>query len=86
MTLHVKLLHKTRYDYDKRVTLSPQLIRLRPAPHGRTPVLGYSLRVSPDPHSVNWQQDPFGNWQARVVFPSRSSTSRSPSTSLPTWR
>lgn len=69
MTLHVKLLHKTRYDYDKRVTLSPQLIRLRPAPHGRTPVLGYSLRVSPDPHFVNWQQDPFGNWQARVVFP-----------------
>lgn len=69
MTLHVKLLHQTRYDYEKRVTLSPQLIRLRPAPHARTPVLGYSLRISPEPHFVNWQQDPFGNWQARVVFP-----------------
>jgi uncharacterized protein (DUF2126 family)/transglutaminase-like putative cysteine protease len=71
MSIHVALTHRTRYGYDRLVGLSPQLIRLRPAPHSRTPILSYSLNVSPRPHFLNWVQDPQGNFVARVVFPER---------------
>jgi transglutaminase-like putative cysteine protease len=59
----------TDYQYDREVELSPQLVRLRPAPHCRTRVLSYSQRVTPAGHFINWQQDPQGNYVARLTFP-----------------
>lgn len=72
MALKVVISHRTQYKYDKKVSLSPHIIRLRPAPHCRTPIESYSLKIKPKNHFINWQQDPFGNYLARLVFPERT--------------
>ena len=69
MGIHVGIEHRTTYTFDRAVRIHPHVLRLRPAPHCRTPILAYSLRVTPSEHFVNWQQDPFGNYLARLVFP-----------------
>jgi transglutaminase-like putative cysteine protease len=72
MSIHVALTHVTQYQYERRVGLSPQIVRLRPAPHCRTRVLSYSLSITPEHHFINWQQDPFSNYLARLVFPEKA--------------
>ncbi len=76
MAIHVALHHVTSYHYDRAITLGPQIVRLRPAPHCRARVLSYSLRILPEPHFINWQQDPQSNWQARLVFPEKTTEFR----------
>lgn len=69
MSIKIAIDHTTRYKYDAPVTLSPHVIRLKPAAHCRTPILSYTLNITPSEHFINWQQDPFGNYLARLVFP-----------------
>ncbi len=69
MSIHAALVHRTRYTYDRAVAHAPHVVRLRPAPHCKTKVLGYSLKIDGGTAFINWQQDPFSNWNARIVFP-----------------
>ena len=72
MSIRIALNHRTEYSYDRLVNLQPHVVRLRPAPHCRTPILSYSLTIEPGKHFLNWQQDPYSNYMARLVFPEPS--------------
>ena len=71
MTIRVAINHRTSYTFDRPVNMSPHTVRLRPAPHSRTPIHSYSLKIKPQEHFINWQQDAFGNYLARLVFPEK---------------
>src|SRR6478672_5114825 len=73
MGIQVALKHRTHYRYEKAVSLGPQIIRLRPALHCRTPILSYSLDITPPDHTLLWQLDASSNQQARVLFPRKTS-------------
>src|SRR3954468_8461230 len=72
MSIHAALNHVSHYKYDRPVQLGPQVVRLRPAPHTRGKIVSYSLKVEHANHFVHWQQDPFANYQARLVVPDRT--------------
>ncbi|PLY06925.1 MAG: IMP dehydrogenase [Desulfuromonas sp.] len=72
MPIRIACQHVTSYKFDRPVSMAPHILRLRPAPHCRTPIHAYSLKVTPEEHFLNWQQDPFGNYMARLVFPEKS--------------
>ncbi|MDH6246967.1 transglutaminase family protein [Mycobacterium sp. OTB74] len=72
MAIKVALEHRTSYTFDRLVQVYPHVVRLRPAPHSRTPIEAYSLKIEPADHFINWQQDAFGNFVGRLVFPERA--------------
>ncbi len=72
MSIKIAIHHRTEYHFDRLVNLSPHLIRLKPAPHTRTPIHQYSLKVEPEDQFINWIQDPFGNFTGRFVFPEKT--------------
>ena len=74
MGINIAIEHRTTYNFDRVTALHPHILRLRPAPHARTPILSYSLTIEPKEHFLNWQQDPFGNYLARLVFPEPADT------------
>ncbi|MFN3238969.1 MAG: transglutaminase N-terminal domain-containing protein, partial [Pseudomonadales bacterium] len=74
MAIQVALKHHTEYLFDRPVNVAPHIVRLRPAPHTRSPIKSYSLNVEPGDHFLNWQQDPFGNYLARFVFPEKTTS------------
>ncbi|WP_207421146.1 transglutaminase family protein [Desertivirga brevis] len=67
MKFHI--IHTTSYSYSNDVFLSPQTLRLKPTSHIHAVIKDYKLSCQPQPKSIHWLQDAFGNSLARIIFP-----------------
>ncbi|MGI9212205.1 MAG: transglutaminase family protein, partial [Methylococcaceae bacterium] len=69
MSTLVALLHHIEQTYGSRRTVPTHWLRVRPAPHTRPDITAYTIKVTSEPHFLNWVRDPFENYIARLDLP-----------------